>query len=351
VGGIAVTIRALIADDSAFFREVLKDELERDGDIRVVAEAVDGAAAVDAAERIRPDLVTIDLLMPGMSGLEAIEELMAHHPVPIVVLTSQPVGAGSALVFEATRRGALVILEKGVVARRPEWFREQIRLLARVKVVRHLKPAPAPRATSPCGGAAIGGRRLVGIGASAGGPPAVAEILSALPSDFPGCIAVVQHLSTGFAPSYARFLQQSTALHVQLVDGPCPIQAGHVLVAPDDRHLILQGDRFALSDTSPDSGLRPSVDALFSSLAGAAGRAAVGVILSGMGDDGARGAERLARAGGLVIAQDEETSAVFGMPKAAVSAAPGACVLPVQEIGLALVRATSRELLRRAASS
>ena len=341
-----MSLRVVIADDSPIFREVLKDVLEADGDILVVGEAGEGGEAVRLAEHTRADLVTLDLQMPGMGGLEAIEELMARHPVPILVLTAKPAGPGSPLLFEATRRGALDIVEKKVVsgADAGAWLRAHVHSLAAVRVVRHLRPATAtavPAAPLP----ALpfpGHGRVVGIGASAGGPPAVAAVLGGLPADFPVCIALVQHLSPGFVHSYAAFLQSATALKVEVVVGPVVARPGRVLVAPDGCHLVAAPkDRFELSDAPADGGLRPTVDMLLCSLASEYGEGAIGVVLSGMGADGARGVAQLRAAGGLALAQDEHTSAIYGMPKTALEA--GASALPLGDIAQALVRSVRRE--------
>ncbi len=339
-----MTVRVVIADDSPIFREVLHETLEADPDLTVVGEAPDGRTAVRLAEERAAELVVLDLQMPGMDGLEVIEELMARRPVPIVVLTSLPAGPGSGLVFEATRRGALDVIEKRAVdggdggAR----LRAQLRGLAAVRVVRRPRGGAPAAPKEPARGVEDGPpaeRRVVGIGASAGGPPAVAAVLAGLPAGFKGCVAVVQHLSAGFDRSYASFLRSATALHVELVQGVAPIRPGTVLLAPDGYHLVARRDAFELSEAPPDGGHRPSVDALLSSLASAHGARAVGVVLSGMGADGARGAAALEAAGGLVIAQDEQTSGVFGMPRAAVEATTQARVLPLPAIAQALVRA------------
>jgi two-component system chemotaxis response regulator CheB len=341
-------VRVVIADDSPFFREVLKEVLEADGDLQVVGEAGDGREAVRLAEQARADLVTLDLQMPGMGGLEAIEELMARRPVPILVLTSRPAGPGSALLFEATKRGALDILEKKVVGGADTdagaWLRAHVRSLAAVRVVRRPKPLPEAVAPPllPLGVASSAARCVVGIGASAGGPPAVAAVLAGLPANFPGCVAVVQHLSPGFASSYASFLQAATALKVEIVLGPVTARPGRVLVAPDGHHLVASAkDRFMLSDAPPDGGHRPSVNSLLGSLASVYGRGAVGVVLSGMGADGARGVALLKAAGALVLAQDEATSIIYGMPKVAHEA--GATALPLSAIAGVLLQAVTKD--------
>lgn len=338
----------VIADDSSFFREVLREFLVTDGDIEVVAEARDGREAIEKVLSTRAQLLTLDIGMPGLGGLETIEELMARHPLPILVITALPSGPGTGILFEATRRGALDIVEKQRVgADEAAWLRDHIRQLATVPVVRHLKRGPTPaiastsaaeRGTARAAPALGVPRRMIGIGASAGGPPAVAAVLSRLPRDLPASVALVQHLSPGFASSYAEFLSGSTPLQVQVLSKAGPARPGCVYVAPDGHHLVARGDQLGLSDAPALHGHRPSVDALFHSMAQERGRDAIGVVLSGMGADGAAGLASLLSRGAAGVVQDEASSTIFGMPRAAAEAAPGATVLDLGEIAAALVR-------------
>jgi two-component system chemotaxis response regulator CheB len=328
--------------------------LEKDGDIQVVGEAADGAAAVQAASTLKPDLATMDIGMPGMDGFEAIGRIMSRSPVPILVVTGQPTARSGELVFEAVRRGALDLAQKPLL-----WtdklagaqLRAQVRRLARVPVVHHA--ARKPVAAMGVGGAPpqlgralshlVPGRiRLVAIGASAGGPGAVAAILSQLGKEVQAAVAVVQHIPSGFAQSFARFLANSCALQVAVLGRREPCQPGHVWIAPDDRHLVVTSEGSLVAvDTPPLGGHRPSVDVLFASAAQAFGPAAAGVILSGIGSDGAQGMVELRRAGALTLAQDEATSAVFGMPRAAVRAGGVEQVLPLPELALLLATLTA----------
>ena len=342
-----MTTRVVVADDSPIFREVLRHVLEAEGDVSVVGEAGDGHAAVELVRSTRPDILFLDLQMPALGGLETIEELMASHPLPIVLITAQPAGPGATLVFEAMRRGALEVQEKSVVALRPDSVRALTRRLALVPVVMRPRQrpvvSPPSRVTAPVAPSRGPAPpvQVVGIGASAGGPPAVAAVLSSLPRGVQATFAVVQHLTPGFADGYARFLQDHCALPVRLVTRAVPWEPGVVFVAPDEKHLGCAQGRLTLSSegTWP---FRPSVDALFVSLASVLGRAAAGVVLSGMGNDGAEGLAALHRTGAQTFVQDEESSRVFGMPRAAAQRVPQARVLPLSELGPALAASMHR---------
>lgn len=346
-------LRVVIADDSAICREALRLLFEADGDIEVVGEAAEGAAAVALIAALAPDLVTMDIQMPGLGGLGAIEQIMATTPVPILVLTGQPAPEQGGLVFEAVRRGALDVWEK------PRSFdpadnaplRAHLRRLARVSVVRHIAAAPArlalsePRpvplrhAPSSPGLASPAPRPraplcpLVGVASSSGGPSALAAVLARLPADFPACLAVVQHVPVGFAEPFARFLRTTTPLEVVVVSRRVEARPGCILVAPDDRHLVASADRaFVPLDAPALRGHRPSATLLFRSLAQVFGASALGVVLTGIGDDGAAGLAEMRRAGALTLAQDEASSAIWGMPRAAIEAGGAVETLPLAAI-------------------
>jgi two-component system, chemotaxis family, protein-glutamate methylesterase/glutaminase len=335
-----MTVRVVIVDDSPIARRVLRAVLEADGDIVVVGEAGSGEEGLRLIQSLAPDLATIDLAMPGMNGLDAITWIMAKHPIPLLVVTGQKLKLEEDLVFQAVQRGALDVTTKPRLAEGAE-LREKVRTLASVPVVRHISasfrqqiPQAPPRPSEPprtC--------RLVGIAASAGGPGAVATVLGALPAGFGACVAVVQHLPAGYAGRFARFLAESTKLQVICVDGRTPIAPATVLVAPDTRHLVAASEvELVPSDDAPLDGHRPSATLLFRSLARVFGPRAAGVVLSGIGRDGADGLADLRAAGGLTVAQDEATSAVYGMPRAARESGAATHVLPLPEIAPLLAR-------------
>jgi two-component system chemotaxis response regulator CheB len=334
--------RIFVIDDSPLFREMLRGIVESDGDIAVVGEAATGEEAMSRVAALQPDLVTVDIEMPGVGGLETIARLMTHRPVPILVLTGQPTDEGSTLAFEAIGRGALEIASKSSLGHDDgRRLRGLIRQLGTVRVVRHPgfhRPAP-PAKTPPLMMAARPRCPIVGIAASSGGPSAIVDVLGALPPDFPGCVALVQHLPNGFVAPFERFLAERLELAVAVVQARTAPRAGLLLLPADDRHLVLADDgAFVVSDAPPVGGHRPSATRLFESLARVAAARAVGVILSGMGDDGAAGLFALKRAGGETIAQDEATSAIYGMPRAAVERGAVTQVQPLGAIAALLGR-------------
>lgn len=343
--------RIFVIDDSPMFREMLRDIVESDGEIAVVGEAATGEEALARIDALRPDLVTVDIEMPGVGGLETIAQLMTRGPVPILVLTGQPTGEGSTIAFEAIGRGALEIASKSALGKdEGRWVRGLIKELGRVRVVRHPAPRPAPPAwpTPPVLVPAAQRCPIVGIAASSGGPSAIIEVLGGLPPDFPGCIALVQHLPNGFVAPFERFLAERLELTVAVVHARTPPRPGTLLLAADDRHLVLGGDGAFLASTAPPlGGHRPSATLLFESLARGAGASAVGVVLSGMGDDGAAGLLSLKRAGGETLVQDEATSAIYGMPRAAVDLGAATQVLPLGSMAALLGRLAAERAPRR----
>jgi two-component system chemotaxis response regulator CheB len=326
--------RVLICEDSRAYAAALSRFLERDEQIEVVGIAPSGERAIADVERLRPSLLTLDMQLPGMDGLEVVKRLMGSNPLPIVILSSK-VARGSEQAAEALAAGALEVLAKDMLRLdRPEdlWaqaMRSRLRRLSSMRV-RTSAMARRRRSPSPPMTAAIASRsaRAIGIGASTGGPPVLEAILAGLPADFPLPVLVVQHMAPGFIDGFARWLDQKVALAVGVAAEGDRATPG-IWFAPDGAHLQLTGSmRFAL-DPQPERPHRPSVDALLSSLAEAAGSNAVGVVLTGMGRDGATGAAAIRGAGGIVIAQDEASAVVYGMPRAVVEegadlvAAPG----------------------------
>ncbi|HEX3480517.1 MAG TPA: chemotaxis protein CheB [Kofleriaceae bacterium] len=373
--------RAVVVDDSAIWGTQLREWLEADGDVEVIGVAADGESAIDLITRLRPDVATIDLRLPGMSGLEVVTQLMKRAPLPLLVLTGDPTGDDPELAFEAIRRGALDLLlkpsmddEEAIRA-----LRAHVRWLAGVPVVRHLdrgesghrpgsEPAirvpeflrpsadasrphevrpndvrPNDRPALPPTRARTGRAddlALVGIAASAGGPSALATVLGSLPAELPACLAIVQHLPRGFAPSFVSFLQTRCALTVRLAEAGLVPRAGMVVLAPDDHHLELVDGRFALTSGPPVEGHRPSGTVLLRSLAHC-GSSAIGVVLSGIGRDGADGLRAMRDRHAITFAQDETSSVVYGMPRAAVEEGAAQQVLPVAELGDAITAAAT----------
>jgi two-component system chemotaxis response regulator CheB len=338
-------IRVVVVDDSALCRDILRATLEVDGDIRVVGEAANGQEAVEVVARGQANIVTLDVEMPHVGGLTAVERIMARTPVPILIVTGRPADQRNALAFEAVRRGALDLIAKPTTPKESHEMRTLVRRLAAVAVVRHV----AGRSTTSLGDSqpverGILSRKatsvsVVGIAASAGGPGAVTAVLSRLPRNFGASIAVVQHMLPGFAPSFVRFLRMYTALPVQLVGEPTTLRPGTVFVAADEQDLVAGSGGIFATAPQRNIGHRPSADALFHSLARTHGSAAVGVVLSGIGSDGAAGLLAMRDAGALTIAQNEQTSAVYGMPRAARENGAATRILALEEIGDALMAA------------
>ncbi len=311
------TRRVLVCEDSRVYAIALTRMLEYDGDITVTEVCGTAREAIAALPRADPDLVTMDLELPGMDGLRAVEEIMSSRPVPILVLSAH-VGASSSNAAAALAAGALdAVAKDDLDLRDPAGpaalaFRRRIKVLCRAHVIRHLRAAL--KTSSGPGRLAS----VIGICASTGGPQILARLLAALPADYPIPILVVQHIGTGFADELANWLDQAVRLPVGLARAGLRIGPG-AWIAPADTHLKLAvTGELCLDRRTVVGSHRPSGDVLFASIAAAAGRAGVAIVLTGMGADGAVGAAAVRRRGGMAIAQDKESSAVFGMPKAAI---------------------------------
>jgi two-component system chemotaxis response regulator CheB len=325
------SIRVLVVDDSAVVRQILVSMLETVPEFQVVGQARDGEEAVRLTARLRPDVVTMDIRMPRLDGLGAIRQIMSTTPTPIVVVAASVYEPDLNIAFSAIEAGALTVVEKpkGITPEAYEAARDQlvttIRLMSDVQVVT-LRP-DRRRPTSATGSQmweddAAGvplTTDLIAMAASTGGPGVLREILGALPTDLSIPIVAVQHITPGFAQGFARWLDGETALQVALAEDGGRVSPGRVLIAPDDAHLtVAPGGIARLDHSDPVKGQRPSATRLFHSVARTYGPSAVGVVLTGMGEDGADGLEDLSQSGGHIIAQNEESCVVFGMPKAAI---------------------------------
>jgi two-component system chemotaxis response regulator CheB len=336
-------IRILVAEDSPTIRALLVAILESDPELRVVGQATNGREAVGMALDLRPDLITMDVHMPVMDGLEATKEIMVQVPTPILVVSSTSSQSQIELSLSAQRAGALMVVPTPRNPLAPDYAQHRDRLvamvkaMARVKVVRrwstpHASPPPAPARLGS------GSPRLVAIGASTGGPAALLEILSALPPNFPVPVVVVQHIAEGFVTGLAQWLTANCSVHVKIAEHDERLLPRTVYLAPDDRHLgVSSGLRALLSGAPAIGGFRPSATFLFQSAAAICGKSLLSVILTGMGRDGVAGLHAARHAGGRVIAQDEATSAVYGMPREAIAEGVVDLVLPLQEIAPRIV--------------
>ena len=351
-------VAVLIVDDSPSMRLLLAHILGRDARIEVIGTVDDGEAAMEFVEAAnpRPDVVLMDIHMPKLDGFEATRRIMETHPLPIVICTATADPQELQVAFRSMEAGAVACVEKPVGPADPEFpsrctnLCQTICLMSEVKVVRRwAKPRLAgarPAATPPVPLASRGALpRIVGIGASTGGPPVLQTILSGLPRDFGAPILIVQHIARGFLPGMVEWLSQTTGLHVHIAaHGALPV-AGHAYIAPDDFHLgITSGGRLSLAREPAENGLRPSVSWLFRSLATNLGPRAIGVLLTGMGKDGALELLAMRQTGALTIAQDRETSVVHGMPGEAIALGGATQVLPTDRIAGALITEMFRKL-------
>jgi two-component system chemotaxis response regulator CheB len=320
-------MRVLICEDSNTYAAVLSHALQEKGEVDVAAVCRTAEEAIAVLPEVRPDVVTMDIELPGMSGVEAVEEIMKVHPVPIMVLSSHSVQGSetaaavlAAGALDAVGKGELDLADpRGAVA---SAFRARLKVLANAQVIRHPRGRQNHYRTSK---ARAQPASVIGICASTGGPQALVSLLGRLPGSYPIPVLVVQHMTAGFTGGLAAWLDSTIAPAVRLAAGPADLLPG-VWIAPEGAHLVLRADRtIALDRNGPRGSHRPSGDVLFESLAASAGAGAVGIVLSGMGSDGAAGLAAVRRAGGLSIAQDEQSSSIFGMPK--VAAESGAEVI------------------------
>ncbi len=322
-------IRVLVVDDSALMRKLIPQLLERDNSIHVVGTAMDGAFALKKIEELKPDAITLDLEMPRMDGIETLRRIMRQLQVPVVVVSAHT-REGASTTFKALHMGAFDFVAKPENVLGEGMNEIAAEMIAKIKAA---VKSPFVRRPLVWGGAVARPKpkrsaipspasKVVALGISTGGPNSLEYMLSQLPVDFPAAILVVQHMPAGFTETFARRLNEACNLDVKEAQSGDLIAAGRVLVCPGDRHMRVRrmplGDVVVLSDDVKVNGHRPSVDVLFFSVAQEFGADAVGLLMTGMGEDGAEGLGRLKAAGALTLAQDEASSVVFGMPRAAI---------------------------------
>jgi two-component system, chemotaxis family, protein-glutamate methylesterase/glutaminase len=330
--------RVLICEDSPTYAAGLRRMLEYDGDIAVAAIVGTAEEAITALPRIKPDLVTMDIALPGMDGIAAVERIMSSAPVPILVLSGL-VGHGTDKSAAALAAGALEAVAKDDLDLREPGravgaaFRRRIRALSHARVIKH----PRGRLRdSPDGRGHIRHAAVIGICSSTGGPQVLARLLEMLPADYPIPVLVVQHIAAGFTRGLVNWLDETIPLPVDIATHLAPARPG-AHFAPEDAHLKLTpAGRLSLDRETVAGGYRPSGDVLLESIAASAGRLGVAVVLTGMGADGAAGAAAVQSMGGLAIAQDEATSAIYGMPKVAADLGVE-LTLPPADIGARLL--------------
>jgi len=329
-------VRVLIVDDSSVVREMLKQILESDAGIRVVGMAATGSEAIELTAQLKPDLVTMDLVMPGMNGMEATQRIMARHPTPILFFSSFFEREGSYSRIDALSAGALDILEKPTPMPDRQWeavasvLVERVKTLAQVPVITHMHGAHALDRQRPRAGVTTRATvDVVAIGASTGGPRVLEELLSALPANYAPAVLVIQHMADGFMTGLITWLRHRCLLTLKVAEEGDTLQSCRVLFAPASSHLtVVPGGRVHLEDAEPVKGCRPSVDVTFAALANVYGPRAAGVLLTGMGTDGAAGLLAIRQAGGVTLVQDEASCVVFGMPRAALDLGAAQHALP-----------------------
>jgi len=337
-------INTLIVDDSSLARDIVRDFLEADGSFNIIGEAADGEEGVQKILSLRPDLVTLDIEMPKMTGLEVIEAVMKQMYVPIVVITSHDTAKTA---YEATLKGAVEFYPKNTFSASltPEKQRQIYETLKRISGVKAQKPAAPvePGITSQPEKRQID---MLVIGSSTGGPKALSQFFSLMPGNFPVPVVIVQHNSSGFDKSFAQWLDTYTKLKVKLAEeGEIP-KPGFVYIAQTDKHLMLrrpdgQNGCLCYNDDEPEQNQKPAVDVLFRTAAESYKRSVISVVLTGMGSDGASGTQKIREMGGITLAQDEESSLIYGMPKAAAETGCVDIVLPLDQIPEELVRLTT----------
>lgn len=335
-----MTVRLAVVDDSSFVRKAIARLFVDDGRIEVVGSAASGEELLAKLHRWRPDVVTLDLSMPGMGGLQTLDRIMALRPIPVIILSTHA-GEGAPQTIEALHRGAADFIDKQHYSLLDfDALREVLteKILAVTGAAAEAGRPAAPTAARPAAAGAVTGRpfQALLLGASTGGPPAIEQVLRDLgvPCRLP--IVVVQHMPAGFTSAFAHRLNAHLAAEVREAEHDGPLRAGTVSIAPAGRHLRirrgLEGLR-AILGTRPEAAHKPSIDELFLSAALEIGDAVIAVLLTGMGSDGARGLERLHQAGAYTIAQDEASSVVWGMPGAAVALGAATQCLALSRIG------------------
>jgi two-component system chemotaxis response regulator CheB len=353
-------IKVLVVEDSPTVKELLVNILSSDPEIRVVGTANNGEEAIEATILHKPDVITMDIHMPKMDGFEATRRIMETKPVPIVIVTGSSDAREVSTSFKAMEAGAVSVVPKpgGITlpdyeARAKELI-QTVKLMSEVKVVRRWlyyrrgvkAPSVSPQ-VKPDTKRMPAEIRIIAIGASTGGPLVLQTILSGLPKDFTVPLLIVQHMSAGFVQGMVEWISQSSGFPVHIASAGEYILPGRAYVAPDGFHMgVENSNRIMLSKDEPEDNLRPSVSYLFRSVANVYGRNAVGILLSGMGKDGAEGLKLMKDKGAVTIVQDENSSVIFGMPKAAIELDAATYVLPSERIAAVLASLTNKKIER-----
>jgi two-component system chemotaxis response regulator CheB len=348
-------LRVLVVEDSLTVRRRLCEALADDPGMEVVAEGENGQHAIELCSKLRPDVITLDMQLPVLTGLSATEYIMAHYPTPILIVSASTNRGELFKTYDALAAGAVDVLEKprgddsdaGWDAR----FRAAVRMVAKIKVITHrlglgtpsAPPGPgessAPKSSTPT---------VIALGASTGGPSALVAVIKEIPRNLALSVLLVLHIDEPFGSAFAEWLSEQTSHEVRFARGGEPLdsRSSRVLMAPPGRHLIAEGAHLQLDDGPDRHSCRPSIDVLFESLARHAGSRCAAALLTGMGRDGAAGLLALRRAGALTVAQDEESSVVYGMPREAALLGAAGHILPLAEIGRFLASSATPRHLR-----
>lgn len=320
-------VKVLVVDDSALMRKLIPQIIEKDGSIQVVGTAIDGNFALKKIEELAPQVITLDLEMPGLNGIDTLKAVMRKHQIPVIVVSSHTT-SGASVTLKALALGAFDFVAKpqDVSAHMPDIADELIGKIKAAALSKGVRVQPIGeglnKIAKPAAGPDHQATRVTAIGISTGGPHALQYMLSQLPSDFPGTIVIAQHMPEGFTEMFARRLDECCSIRVKEAASGDLLVAGRALICPGNRHVKVKrlplGEVALLSDEARVNGHRPSVDVLFRSLADEFGPRGIAVLMTGMGDDGANGLAAVQARGGLTIAQSEDSCVVFGMPKAAI---------------------------------
>lgn len=343
-------IRVLVVDDSAVVRKVLTDELNKYEDIEVVGSAVDPYVAREKIVRLRPDVVTLDIEMPRMNGLAFLAKLMKHYPLPVIIVSSLAPQQSEAAVRALTLGAVEVVCKPGSQYSVPDVARDLVRAI-RVAVTVQVTPTQEAHHSAAVQAPTMFSHletthKVLAIGASTGGTKAIEAVLRQLPATTPGTV-IVQHMPVHFTASFAQQLNKVCAMEVREARDNDPVVPGLALVAPGGQHMLLRQSgahyRVQVKDGPPVHHQRPSVDVLFRSVARHAGRNAVGVLMTGMGSDGAKGLLAMRDSGAATLAEDESTCIVFGMPKEAIKLGAVEQMVPLPQMAQSICRTLSRE--------
>lgn len=335
-------IKVLLVDDSEVTTQLLLSIVQEDTEINVIACAKNGQEALELTKKLKPDLITMDIFMPVMDGVEATKAIMDQCPTPIIIISTHASEDESSYVFDALKAGALSIIKKPLGVLDKEFEQTKRYIINAIRSFSEIRMTRRPiRSRTPKKSIEVTNdtkkTELIVLGASTGGPVALNEILSKLPKDFSVPIVIIQHISNGFLPGLLNWLQKSTPLKLNIAKDRQFLEAGFVYFAPDNRHLtIINPSQFKpialLNDNPPIQHVRPSINVLFHSIAKNFPKTAVGGLLTGMGEDGAQGLLDMKKAGCITFAQSKKSSTVFGMPSAAVKLEAAAQILDLEQI-------------------